>query len=133
MSCVISSLVVITYVYICVYVFILVGNIPHDATEVELTDIFSKVGPVVKFTIVYHHETGKPKGYGFCEYRDADTAQSAIRNLNNTDFHGRPLRVSSKTASMSLILSHTHTYTHTFKHVSVCFVLALLQYIYMPI
>ena len=45
------------------------------------------------FRIVYDRETGKPKGYGFCEYQDVETAQSAMRNLNNCDFNGRPLRV----------------------------------------
>ena len=45
------------------------------------------------FRLVYDRETGKPKGYGFCEYQDIETAQSALRNLNNTDFNGRPLRV----------------------------------------
>ena len=43
--------------------------------------------------LVYDRETGKPKGYGFCEYQDTETAQSALRNLNNHDFNGRPLRV----------------------------------------
>jgi hypothetical protein len=28
-------------------------------------------------------------GYGFCEFRDNETAQSAIRNLNNTEINGR--------------------------------------------
>ena len=32
-------------------------------------------------------------GYGFAEYLDAHTAQSAIRNLNNYDLNGRSLRV----------------------------------------
>ena len=45
------------------------------------------------FRLVYDRETGKPKGYGFCEYQDVETAQSAMRNLNNHDFNGRPLRV----------------------------------------
>ena len=45
------------------------------------------------YRLVYDRETGKPKGYGFCEYQDIETAQSALRNLNNTDFNGRPLRV----------------------------------------
>jgi cleavage stimulation factor subunit 2 len=38
-------------------------------------------------------QTGKPAGFGFCEFADAATAQSAIRNLNNKEFHGRTLRV----------------------------------------
>ena len=45
--------------------------------------------------LVYDRETGKPKGYGFCEYKDTETAQSAMRNLNGTEIHGRQLRVDS--------------------------------------
>ena len=51
--------------------------------------------------IVYDRETGKPKGYGFCEYQDIETAQSAMRNLNNTDFNGRPLRVGAAAGEQS--------------------------------
>ncbi|ESO01540.1 hypothetical protein HELRODRAFT_112541 [Helobdella robusta] len=72
---------------------VFVGNIPYEATEDQLREIFSQAGPVVSFRLVYDRETGKPKGYGFCEYQDTETAQSAMRNLNNYDFHGRPLRV----------------------------------------
>ncbi|KAK6180876.1 hypothetical protein SNE40_008851 [Patella caerulea] len=72
---------------------VFVGNIPYEATEEQLKDIFIQAGPVVSFRLVYDRETGKPKGYGFCEYQDTETAQSAMRNLNNHDFNGRPLRV----------------------------------------
>uniref|UniRef100_A0A8C6TD64 Cleavage stimulation factor subunit 2 tau variant n=1 Tax=Neogobius melanostomus TaxID=47308 RepID=A0A8C6TD64_9GOBI len=44
----------------------LLGNIPYEATEEQLKDIFSEVGLVVSFRLVYDRETGKPKGYGFC-------------------------------------------------------------------
>ncbi|EPY75387.1 hypothetical protein CB1_001672004 [Camelus ferus] len=70
-----------------------VGNIPYEATEEQLKDIFSEVGPVVSFRLVYDRETGKPKGYGFCEYQDQETALSAMRNLNGREFSGRALRV----------------------------------------
>jgi len=43
--------------------------------------------------IVYDRETGKPKGYGFCEYRDTETALCAMRNLNGYEIAGRTLRV----------------------------------------
>ncbi|XP_013385794.1 cleavage stimulation factor subunit 2-like [Lingula anatina] len=72
---------------------VFVGNIPYEATEEQLKEIFIQAGPVVSFRLVYDRETGKPKGYGFCEYQDTETAQSAMRNLNNTEFNGRPLRV----------------------------------------
>ncbi|XP_055968281.1 cleavage stimulation factor subunit 2 tau variant-like [Sorex fumeus] len=72
---------------------VFVGNIPYEATEEQLKAIFSEVGSVVSFRLVCDRETGQPKGYGFCEYRDAATALSAMRNLNGRECSGRALRV----------------------------------------
>ncbi|XP_033112667.1 cleavage stimulation factor subunit 2-like [Anneissia japonica] len=72
---------------------VFVGNIPYEATEDKLKDIFSEVGPVLSFRLVFDRETGKPKGYGFCEYQDQETALSAMRNLNGYELNGRQLRV----------------------------------------
>lgn len=80
---------------------VFVGNIPYEATEEQLKDIFSEVGPVVSFRLVYDRETGKPKGYGFCEYKDQETALSAMRNLNSFDLNGRPLRVDNAASEKS--------------------------------
>lgn len=38
-------------------------------------------------------DTGKPKGYGFCEYKDEETALSARRNLQGYEINNRQLRV----------------------------------------
>ena len=43
--------------------------------------------------LVFDRDSGKPKGYGFCEYKDQETALSAMRNLNNYEIAGRNLRV----------------------------------------
>ncbi|XP_047956943.1 cleavage stimulating factor 64-like isoform X3 [Salvia hispanica] len=72
---------------------VFVGNIPYDATEEQITQICEEVGPVVSFRLVTDRETGKPKGYGFCEYKDEETALSARRNLQGYDINGRQLRV----------------------------------------
>jgi len=72
---------------------IFVGNIPYDATEEQLKEVFKVVGPVVSFRLVVDRETGKPKGFGFCEYRDAETAHNAMHNLNGYELNGRSLRV----------------------------------------
>ncbi|KAG0721534.1 Cleavage stimulation factor subunit 2 [Chionoecetes opilio] len=71
------------------------GPVPRGplATEEKLRDIFSQVGPVLSFKLMYDRESGKPKGYGFCEYKDQETALSAMRNLNGYEIGGRPLRV----------------------------------------
>ncbi|CAN4086014.1 unnamed protein product [Withania somnifera] len=72
---------------------VFVGNIPYDATEEQLIQICEEVGPVVSFRLVIDRETGKPKGYGFCEYKDEETALSARRNLQSYEINGRKLRV----------------------------------------
>ncbi|KAI0327525.1 hypothetical protein GY45DRAFT_1327531 [Cubamyces sp. BRFM 1775] len=43
--------------------------------------------------LVFDRDTGKPKGYGFCEFADHETALSAVRNLNGQEIGGRPLRI----------------------------------------
>lgn len=58
-----------------------------------MRDIFSEVGPVLSLKLVFDRESGKPKGYGFCEYKDQETALSAMRNLNGFEIGGRILRV----------------------------------------
>lgn len=37
--------------------------------------------------------TGKPKGFGFADFADADAAASAVRNLNDYEINGRKIRV----------------------------------------
>ena len=70
-----------------------VGNIPYDVDEEQLKRIFSTVGPIVSLRLMYDKMTRQPKGYGFCEYKDPETAYAAMRNLNNVECGGRPLRV----------------------------------------
>uniref|UniRef100_A0A0R3S5C8 RRM domain-containing protein n=1 Tax=Elaeophora elaphi TaxID=1147741 RepID=A0A0R3S5C8_9BILA len=74
---------------------VFVGNISYEVGEEQLKQVFAQVGAVVHLRLVHDRDTGKPKGYGFCEYNDAQTAESAIRNLNGFELNGRPLRVDS--------------------------------------
>ncbi|TGO38959.1 hypothetical protein BHYA_0063g00060 [Botrytis hyacinthi] len=72
---------------------VFVGNIPYGLTEEQIIDIFSSAGNVVNFRLVYDRETGRPKGFGFAEYPDSDSAASAVRNLNDYEIMNRKLRV----------------------------------------
>ncbi|KAF8153242.1 hypothetical protein B0H34DRAFT_722769 [Crassisporium funariophilum] len=72
---------------------VFVGNVPYNMGEDQLIEVFKSVGQVIGFRLVFDRDTGKPKGYGFCEFADHETAASAVRNLNNTDVGGRPLRI----------------------------------------
>ncbi|ORY66236.1 uncharacterized protein BCR38DRAFT_175606 [Pseudomassariella vexata] len=76
---------------------VFVGNIPYGLSEEQITDIFSSAGKVLNFRLVYDRETGRPKGFGFAEYPDADSAASAVRNLNDYEIMNRKLRVDYST------------------------------------
>lgn len=72
---------------------VFIGNIPYGVSEEQIMDIFGRTGQVVGFRLVYDKETGQPKGFGFLEYSDTDSAASAVRNLNDHEIQGRTLRV----------------------------------------
>ncbi|KAJ1472590.1 hypothetical protein T484DRAFT_1550300, partial [Baffinella frigidus] len=65
-----------------------VGNIPYTASEEQLQEVFETVGVVISFRLVRDTETGNAKGFGFCEFRDVDSANAAIRTLNNYEMNG---------------------------------------------
>ena len=72
---------------------VFIGNIPYGVSEEQICEIFGRVGSVVSFRLVHDKETGKPKGFGFLEYKDVDAAASAVRNLNGFQLQGRELKV----------------------------------------
>ncbi|KAL8913648.1 MAG: hypothetical protein Q9171_001613 [Xanthocarpia ochracea] len=72
---------------------VFIGNIPYQLSDEAVIDIASTCGQVVSFRLVSDPETGRPRGYGFCEYTDKDAAASAIRNLDGYQVMGRELRV----------------------------------------
>ncbi|KAH8725538.1 hypothetical protein GQ44DRAFT_615671 [Phaeosphaeriaceae sp. PMI808] len=72
---------------------VFIGNIPYGGTEELIIETLGRVGQVNNFRLVYDKETGRPKGFGFAEFADADAAASAVRNLNDYEIMGRKLRV----------------------------------------
>lgn len=71
-----------------------IGNIPFDYTEEQVLEIAKSVGPVMDLKLLFDSMTGKSKGYAFVRYIDQETAESAVRNLNNFAIGNRNLRCS---------------------------------------
>jgi len=74
-----------------------IGNLSWDATEDKLKEFFESacgVGSVRSVRIVQDKFTGRSKGFGFVEMQDQAACQAAIDSLNETDFMGRPIRIS---------------------------------------
>ena len=73
---------------------VFVGNVTFNTTEEQLQEIFSFVGPIKNIRILTDQNTGRPKGFAFIEYSDANTALAAIRHLDGHELNNRRLRVS---------------------------------------
>ncbi len=71
-----------------------VGNLPFDADESQIRDLFAQGGRTVsEVKLVTDRDTGRPRGFGFVEMGSSDHADSAIRDLNGKEFGGRALTV----------------------------------------
>jgi RNA recognition motif-containing protein len=71
-----------------------VGNLSWNATEETLKPLFEAFGEVVSVRIVTDPYTGRSKGFGFVEMKDEAAGDEAVRQLNDSPFLNRPLRVS---------------------------------------
>lgn len=72
---------------------IYVGNMPYSTTEAELAELFVSFGDVLRVTIVTQRETGRSRGFGFVEMRDASEGRAAVAALAGSEALGRPLTV----------------------------------------
>jgi cold-inducible RNA-binding protein len=72
---------------------IYVGNLPFDATQGSVQDLFSEHGQVTGVTLITDRETGQPRGFGFVEMANSGEANAAISALNGRDFGGRTLNI----------------------------------------
>lgn len=70
------------------------GNLSYDATEEDLTSLFSGVGTVSEVEIISHRHTQRSKGYAFLEMTSTEEAKRAVDELHDKDFMGRKLVVS---------------------------------------
>jgi len=72
---------------------IYVGNLPWQADDNSLLQLFSEHGKVLEARVVYDRETGRSRGFGFVTYSSESEVSDAIAALDGTELDGRPLRV----------------------------------------
>ncbi|XP_026655940.1 polyadenylate-binding protein 1-like isoform X3 [Phoenix dactylifera] len=73
---------------------IFVGNVDYACNPEEIQQHFQSCGTVNRVTIL-SDIFGQPKGYAYVEFAEVDAVQNALL-LNETELHGRPLRVLPK-------------------------------------
>lgn len=70
-----------------------VGNLSYEVTNASLEELFAPFGAVRSAQVIQDRDTGRSKGFGFVEMGDDNAARSAIAELNEKEFNGRPLTV----------------------------------------
>jgi cold-inducible RNA-binding protein len=70
-----------------------VANLPSQASEAELSALFSNAGDVMSVKIVKDRQTGQPRGIAFVEMSTQWEGRRAASMLNRTDFMGKNLLV----------------------------------------
>jgi len=69
-----------------------VKNFGDNFDDQKLRDLFEKYGEITS-AVVAKGEDGKSKGHGFVNFKDASSAESAVREMNESDFNGKKLFV----------------------------------------
>jgi RNA recognition motif-containing protein len=70
-----------------------VGNLSYEASEKDLTELFTQAGTVESVKIVTDKYSGQPRGFGFVEMSTSGEAQNAISTLNGTSVKDRNITV----------------------------------------
>ncbi|KAI5062056.1 hypothetical protein GOP47_0023157 [Adiantum capillus-veneris] len=73
---------------------VFVGNVDYSCTPEEVQQHFQSCGTVNRVTILTD-KFGQPKGYAYVEFLELEAVQNALL-LNESELHGRPLKVSAK-------------------------------------
>jgi RNA recognition motif-containing protein len=71
-----------------------VGNLPFSATEIEIRDMFTRFGNVTDFYLPLDRDSGRPRGFAFVTFDSRESGETAIKELDGSDFGGRALRIS---------------------------------------
>ncbi|MEM7234175.1 MAG: RNA-binding protein [Planctomycetota bacterium] len=70
-----------------------VGNLPYSMNEDAVRDLFATYGEVESVDLISDRETGRPRGFGFVQMANDQSAASAMEELNGKSVDGRALTV----------------------------------------
>ena len=69
-----------------------VGNLPFEASEDDVRELFENHGDVNSVDLITDRQTGRPRGFGFVDM-PTEAAEEAIQALDGSSMDGRNLTV----------------------------------------
>jgi RNA recognition motif-containing protein len=70
-----------------------VGDLPDSINDDKLKEIFAAVGEVTEAKVITDKISGRSRGFGFVTMKDDETAEKAIKELNEKEVEGKKIRV----------------------------------------
>lgn len=70
-----------------------VRSLPYTVTSAMLSEKFSFIAPIKHATVVIDPKTNTSRGFGFVTFTDAMDAQRAVKELGDTVFEGRKIKI----------------------------------------
>jgi RNA recognition motif-containing protein len=67
---------------------IFVAKLSPQTTGDDLRELFERYGTVDTAKVIFDHETGNSRGFGFVEMPNDDEGYQAVSELNDSDIHG---------------------------------------------
>lgn len=80
-----------------------VGKIAPSVPDAVIRELLGACGAVASWNPV-NEPDGAPKGFGFCDYADADGALRALRLLHNLALDGQELLLKPNTATQKYLV-----------------------------
>tara|TARA_Y100000031_G_C7926558_1_gene250741 strand:- start:37 stop:288 length:252 start_codon:yes stop_codon:yes gene_type:complete len=70
-----------------------VGNLSFETENADLETLFGAHGEVKSANVIRDRDSGRARGFGFVEMGSAVAVDTAIENLNQSEFMGRNIVV----------------------------------------
>lgn len=72
---------------------VFIGNLNYSTTIEELESFLGEVGKVLDVRIPTDRDSGRPRGFAFAKFSEAEEARRAIEELNGRELAGRRLAI----------------------------------------
>jgi nucleolin len=69
------------------------GSLSYDVTEDAVYEAFGDFGDIQRVSLPTDRETGTPKGFGYVQFHNIESATAALEKMNGTELAGRSIRV----------------------------------------
>merc|ERR1719199_1375852 len=70
-----------------------VGNLAWSVEEEDLKQAFDNFGEITFCRVITDRESGRSRGFGFVEFSNNSSGESAIQEMDGQEIQGRSIRV----------------------------------------